>query len=216
MKIRIGKYTTYIGPYQVVEWFKPIFGDDRIEKFTDSKFFEKWSDKSMPFFNWIESKKKRKIKIQIDKFDTWGMDHTLAMIILPMLKQLKETKHGSPMVDDADVPSNLGIRSADAPSHEDWETDDNVHKRWDWVMDELIWTFTQLNDEDNDSQFHTGEHDISFKEIDSADEDGEPLYEMVPGPNDTHVYDRDAHMKHQERISNGLQLFGKYYQGLWT
>src|SRR6056300_1710880 len=38
---------------------------------------------------WIESKRDRKIKIRIDKYDTWAMDHTLALIALPMLKQLK-------------------------------------------------------------------------------------------------------------------------------
>ena len=46
----------------------------------------------------------RTINVRIDDFDTWSMDHTLAPIILPMLIQLKETKHGSPKVDDADVP----------------------------------------------------------------------------------------------------------------
>ena len=39
---------------------------------------------------------RRKIKIQIDKWDTYSMDHTLAMIIYPMLLQLKATKHGVP------------------------------------------------------------------------------------------------------------------------
>lgn len=38
----------------------------------------------------------RRIDIQIDKYDTWNMYHTLALIIYPMLIQLKETKHGVP------------------------------------------------------------------------------------------------------------------------
>ena len=38
----------------------------------------------------------RHVKIQIEKFDTWNLDHTLAMIILPALIQLKYTKHGIP------------------------------------------------------------------------------------------------------------------------
>ena len=45
--------------------------------------------------------------IKLDRWDTWSMDHTLADIILPMLKQLRDTKHGSPMVDDEDVPEHL-------------------------------------------------------------------------------------------------------------
>ena len=45
--------------------------------------------------------------IVIHPYDTWSMDHTLALIIVPMLKQLKETKHGAPNVDASDVPMYL-------------------------------------------------------------------------------------------------------------
>ena len=38
--------------------------------------------------------------VKIDYWDTWSMDHTLSYIIVPMLKQLKATKHGAPYVDD--------------------------------------------------------------------------------------------------------------------
>ena len=47
------------------------------------------------------------VEVHIDRWDTWSMDYTLAHIVLPMLRQLKETKHGSPEVDDADVPEEL-------------------------------------------------------------------------------------------------------------
>ena len=40
--------------------------------------------------------KSRKVKIKIDRHDTYSMDHTLALIILPMLVQLRNTKHGIP------------------------------------------------------------------------------------------------------------------------
>jgi dCMP deaminase len=39
-------------------------------------------------------KENRKEQIHIHDYDTWNMDDTLAMIIVPMLKQLKATKHG--------------------------------------------------------------------------------------------------------------------------
>lgn len=76
----------------------------------------------------------RKINIQIDHYDTWNMDHTLALIIVPMLKQLKETKHGSPNTDLEDVPENL--------------RDSDVHVRWDWIMNEMIWAFEQIISEE--------------------------------------------------------------------
>lgn len=217
MKVKLGKFKSWIGPYQVVDWFKPIFGEERIDKFTDGAFFEKWSEKVSPFFQWIESKRHRNIKIQIDKYDTWNMDHTLALIILPMLIQLKATKHGAPSVDDKDVPKDL--RKKAAPAVEKYETDDLWFKRWDWVMDEMIWAFTQLNDENNDDQFHTGEHDILWNPIDENDntvaKEDAKYFEMLSGPNDTHVFDKKGHAKHHKRIQNGLCLFGKYYSGLW-
>jgi hypothetical protein len=57
-----------------------------------------------------------------------------------MLKQLKETKHGAPFVDDEDVPEELKSTSA-PPKKDDWDVDDNHFKRWDYVMDEMIYAF---------------------------------------------------------------------------
>lgn len=74
---------------------------------------------------------KQKIKVHIDPWDTWSMDHTLAEIVLPMLYQLAKTKHGSPLVDEEDVPWEL-----QGDHHEDL-----IHERWDWVMAEMIFAF---------------------------------------------------------------------------
>ena len=38
----------------------------------------------------------QKVSVHIDKWDTWNMDTTLSHIVVPMLKQLKATKHGHP------------------------------------------------------------------------------------------------------------------------
>ena len=49
-------------------------------------------------------KNEQNVSVRIDHWDTWSMDDTLAYIVLPMLKQLKETKHGGPHVNNKDVP----------------------------------------------------------------------------------------------------------------
>jgi hypothetical protein len=162
--------------------------------------------------------------VKIDKWDTWSMDSTLSPIILPMLKQLKQTKHGSPYVEDADVPARLRSKPLPIPPsnlnknpdvHKISE-DPKLHRRWDWVLDEMIWTFEQLCDEDNDSQFHTGEHDIEWVPSKVLDAKGKPLtYHMAKGPNDTSKFDKKGYTKHHERIDNGLKLFGKYFRALW-
>lgn len=86
------------------------------------------------------SNREQKIKVQIDPWDTWSMDHTLAHIIVPMLKQLKEKSHGAPHVDDEDVPEHL-TKAAAPPPKDEWDVDENHFKRWDWVMDEMIFAF---------------------------------------------------------------------------
>jgi len=92
----------------------------------------------------FESGKERKIEIKIDPWDTWNMDHTLSLIIHPMLIQLKETKHGTPFVDDEDVPED--IRSTAAPEKiNEWDIDDNFDARWTWVLDEMISTFGEIS-----------------------------------------------------------------------
>ena len=137
-------------------------------------------------------RKNRKVEIRIDPYDTWSMDHTLGLIIVPMLKQLKETKHGSPFVADVDVPEEL--RSTSAPIQEsEWDagmTDENHHKRWEWVMDEMIWAFEQTIDENSDNQFF--------------DQSVEPF-----------SFDIESYRAHAQRVDNGILLFGKYYQSLW-
>ena len=152
--------------------------------------------------------------VKIDRYDTWSMDHTLAHIILPMLKQLKRDKHGSPCVDDEDVPEEL--RSTAAPAKEsEWHTDENWFKRWDWIMDEMIFAFECKLDDSWEDAFREGE--IDWKTVPCAwDENGKTtLYKSEDGPNHTYKCDYDGMKVVNDRIQNGFRLFGKYYQGLW-
>ena len=156
--------------------------------------------------------------IKIDRWDSWSMDHTLSPIILPMLKQLQATKHGSPLVDDEDVPDHLKSTVA-PPKENEWDTDDNHHKRWDWVMDEMIFAFEHKVNRDWEDEFREGDIDLLWIPI---DKDGNEVpkgehthYRMDHGPNDTYKCDYDGMKKVEDRIQNGFRLFGKYYQALW-
>lgn len=156
---------------------------------------EEEETKLYKFLLWIDKKRKRTSYIKIDKYDTWSMDHTLALIILPMLKQLKDTKHGSPLVDMEDVPDYMRTTSTedyDAQLTFDFYHQDekkykyDIHDRWDWALSEMIWAFEQLTDDESEQKFYkNGEWDMaSYEEFNS-------------------------------RKKRGLTLFGKYYQGLW-
>lgn len=186
------------------------------------EWVEKASDYLTPVsqaIQWVWDRVHPEIKIiRIDYWDTWSMDHTLSPIILPMLKQLKEKKHGSPFVDDEDVPEHL--RSTAAPAKEnDWDTDANHFLRWDWAMSEMIFAFECKVDDSWEDQFRSGEHDMLWIPVD-ADGNEVPkgehrFYQMGKGPKDTYHCDYDAMKIVETRIQNGLRLFGKYFSALW-
>ena len=238
MKVKIGKYTSWFGPYQLAEtlcfWAKDVedeygmkskpdwvhnFGEwlahGSVEPEPEVGEIRSW-DSDRPttwlykFLMWIESKKKRTIKVHIDRWDTWSMDHTLAPIILPMLVQLKATKHGAPNVDNADVPKELRMSKKDMTQFaEDGSTDNKFFKRWDWVMDEMIFAFDSKVNDGWEEQFESGTSDTQWKRLENGNS------EMIRGPNDTKEYDWEGRKKYEARIQNGFRLFGKYYQNLW-
>jgi hypothetical protein len=203
-----------IGPHH--HWFQPALwfkrwtlwrygaGDKKWKDHTDNDIVTKYEEvmdqlRSLTLYKWlqrieqwVDSRYKRRIKIKIHNYDVWGADHTLSMIILPVLKLLKEKKPGAPHVDDDDVPEEL--RSTAVPPVDEYGTDDNHFKRWDWVMDEMIWTFEQISADDADNQFF-----------------------QYPDPDnlDNCVFDKDGYLEYQNRIDRGTRLFGKYFRGLW-
>ena len=215
MKVYLSKYRYHwISPYAILEkvffWREIDYDEPIIDRLNN--ILQPFCTGILKVLDFVHPKIDY---VKIDKWDTWNMDSSLSQIILPMLKQLQATKHGAPHVDDEDVPEGLGLRSTEAPVKEnEWDTDGNWHKRWDWVLEEMIWTFTQLTS-DWESQFHTGEIDrVSNPCV--WDENGKPtMYSWDKGPNDTSEFDSEGYKKHNERVNKGLILFGKYYRGLW-
>ena len=207
MKVKIGNYKSYFGPYQIAE--KILFwtheDDDRVYKLAKWLNTNKNGDDSRlaKLCEWIFSKRKREVKIHLDPYDTFNMDATLSLIILPMLKQLKKNQHGSPNVDPKDVPKHL--RPKKKPSHKNGYVDDTHHERWEWVLDEMIWAFEQNQpDCEWEYQYYSGVNDWQFV-------DGH----MVKGPNHTHEVDMKGLKAHEARMQNGMILFGKYFRSLW-
>ena len=232
MKIYTSKYRNHwISPYTMLDYvffwtdWSKCARDNSIRSLEEeSKYVERpewcerWSDYLTPIsltIQWVLDRIHPEIKyVKIDYWDTWSMDHTLSPIILPMLKQLKEKKHGAPFVDDEDVPEELKSTSAPVKENE-WDTDGNHFARWDWVMDEMIFAFECKLDDSWEDAFRSGEHDTIWTPT-SFDENGKPkLYRMDDGPNNTYKCDYEGMMVVQKRIDNGFRLFGTYFQGLW-
>lgn len=236
MKVKIGPHADWFGPYQLAEllcfWVKEEEGEYSIKSKPHWVHqFGEWlahgSVEPEPrvgditswnhdrpdtvlskFLSWIHSRQQRTIKVEIDPWDTWNMDHTLALIVLPMLRQLKEKQHGAGSVDDKDVPKELRSTSAE-PKENEWDTDSNHFARWEWVMDEMIFAFNSKVDDSWENQFQSGEHDIQWKKLENGHS------QMIKGPKDTFDIDMKGRLAYEKRISNGFTLFGKYYQNLW-
>lgn len=150
--------------------------------------------------NYCLDKRTQSVTVKIHPYDTWSMDHTLAHIIVPMLKQLKATKHGAPNVDKDDVPEALWPTAAEEQLYNTTgQTDSHFFARWDWVMDEMIWAWEQKLIDWEEQYYGTW--------ID--DETVEPFGGYFKDPDD------DGRRRHQERMTRGFLLFGKYTECLW-
>lgn len=219
MKIYISNYRDHwISPYKIIEhiffwtdWSKCGRNKGIVEDkdFVDHPaWVDKWADRIEPIstairvvLDFIHPPIKY---VKIDRWDTWSMDHTLAHIILPMLKQLDKEKHGAPFTDDDDVPEYLRSHMAQ-PKENEWDTDSLHFMRWDWILAEMIWAFEQELKDDDEAQFF--DHSECGDEKFPWDKDGQYVSKVK--------VDREGLEAHQKRKANGFRLFGKYYQNLW-
>jgi hypothetical protein len=233
MKIYTNKYRSHwLSPYTILEsvcfWEKDKDVFYNFENKPDHTY-EKWIERLNPicvalqkFLDFVHPKIDY---VKIDYWDTWNMDGTLAPIILPMLKQLRDTKHGSPYVDLEDVPENLR-----GTGHNEWDSQltfdfygkeekdvnyEAMHDRWTWVLNEMIFAFERLVDDSWEDNFRSGK--IDWVSVPCAwDENGKAtMFRQEDGPNHTYQCDYDAIAIVNKRMDNGFRLFGKYYRGLW-
>jgi hypothetical protein len=209
MKVYINKpKNNWISPYTIIEkamfWRKIDYNEPIVEFWNGilSPFCSVLFD-IRQFFN-------RDIRyVKIDTWDAWSLEHTLSPIILPILKELKRIKHGAPHIDDEDVPPKLRANrdtrykgTADPDLHKiSDEVDKKFFKRFDYILDEMIWTFEQLSMDDHESKFYDHSKSKKIKDINKSVR--------------ALKIDRIGLRKHNERINNGLRLFGKYYRCLW-
>ena len=208
MKVWISKYRNHwVSPYTILKnvcfWEKD---EDRIYNLKEeaNNPYKPWVNLLDPVCQGIQRLldfvHPRWTYIKIDRWDTWSMDHTLAEIVLPMLRQLQATKQGAPHTDDEDVPEYLRSHMAQPKEHE-WDTDSLHFMRWDWILAEMIWAFEQKVQDDAEGQFfdHTPSNGL------------DPWDPEYVGP----AWDKENYIKWHDRKSNGFRLFGKYYENLW-
>ena len=207
MRVYIGPYKDFIGVYQIADWLENLCILER-----DRDAIAEWLSNTWvnDFCLWVERRRKRTVYIKTDRYDCWNADTTMAMMILPIFKDLKRQKHGAGFIADEDVPEELRSTNAE-PKENDWDTDSNWFKRFDWVLDEVIWALEQTQPGyDWEDQYWITHPELDLDEY--PEDEGKtavPVRWKVPGE-----CDWEGRKAHGDRIANGFRLMGTYW-GCW-
>ena len=220
MKVYIGKYyknwfhsnihQSYMTKKHGNEW------EENTNKFED--FLEKVESTIQSIYNATINKVVghhwgHKVRVRVDDYDAWNADNTLAHIILPVLIKVRDSKYGTPLVDDEDVPENIRSTAATKQKEHEWDTDEFLEARWQYAIGEMIYAFECAINDEWDDQFYSGETDYTRVPEEIG---GETYYALKEGPNHTFKVDSDGMNAAWIRRNNALRLFGKYYHSLWT
>ena len=137
----------------------------------------------------------RKLDVKLDSYDSWCVPWTISHIMTPLLKQLKETKHGYGAIKKEDVPEEFHSTYSDGFSEE----------AYNWVLDELIWMFSVTS-----TDFEDEPHFVIGKEWDGEQDLNEHFSKLAVDEIKKSEYDA-----YHQRVDNAWRLFGKYSRTLW-
>jgi len=136
MKVHIGPYIKYWNFYSLVERVasavtKGNINDDKLYDFTSN--VEDKFPIITKFFEWVDSKRTRKVEIRIDNYDTWNADHTAALILVPLLTEFRKNLHSYPTnIDESDLPEFMLY-------HDKLD-------QWRYILDRMIEAFRMRSD----------------------------------------------------------------------
>lgn len=205
MRVKIGDYTTWFGPYHLAEAI--CFWAPKAKDEFEREDFPEWVDKfgdwiaKTPianFLQWIYDVKERKIKVKVDEWDLYSADHTLALVILPVLKEYRKSKRYG-------IPMNLDISYIPL----DDEGEEKMMQDWNNILDKMIWSFEQIiNSEANLDDFW-----IEKPDFDNCEKCSDFIDKINSGSGGR--YDYEARKAYDDKIQEGLDLFGKHFRSLW-
>lgn len=150
MRIKIRKPTSYFGCYhlanlllswavkeetvdKVAEWLEHGCVLPPLDTNNMHEIREQPRTRLARFFDWVHNKRNNRNTIKIEPWDTWSLDVTLAHIIVPALKQLRDRSYSFALVDDEDVPEEIRSNLTEEEKSQGVTTD-NCEKKWNWVL----------------------------------------------------------------------------------
>lgn len=85
----------------------------------------------------------RTIRVKVDDYDLFSLDHTLSLVILPCLEKYKEhLEQGYFFVDEKDLPKELRTGKTR------YENPDSEVIKCKWIIDEMIYAFRTVSIDD--------------------------------------------------------------------
>jgi hypothetical protein len=222
MKINFGPYPKWFGPYQLADLLKYVGVSESARDIIAEKYIP------MAPFAWLHNLLgDRKEKVVIHHYDAWSADHTLAKIIAPLLRMVKQDKQGIPGEFLGEEYNQL------VSSKEFWDEKGSgpLHdradilfkegiKKWDETLDHMIWAFEEYDNEDWDEPYWTGEYG-KFESVSTGETMWNPLTKkdeetfQLKSTGDR-TCDWEGRQKHWDRMQEGINLFAKHYSSLWT
>lgn len=154
-------------------------------------------------------KENRKVEVVIDDYDTWSLDSTLAKVIYPALVAFKEQRKKMPGV-AFDFFSEEAQK--DKTGNYTDEAFEEAEKNFTKIIDKMIWSFREIaEDNPGESQFFlkNGKKWKTKKLKKGNKHIGSELVETGM------TLDKEGYTEYHNRIKEGVELFGKYYQTLW-
>lgn len=175
-----------------------------------------------PFYKNPDKPKYCRVNVEVDDYDAWNADHTLALIILPILLELKENKMGIPgQFSDVGGESYADQRSFDFYEDSYDEALAASERQWSDILDKMIWSFQQIALDEYEQKYHHGEAKYDFVKSDKQYPNPisgqmENTYQMIDRNPTEHWFDHVGLALHEERIQEGLDLFAKHFRSLWN
>tara|TARA_Y100000593_G_scaffold42861_1_gene82056 strand:- start:26128 stop:26760 length:633 start_codon:yes stop_codon:yes gene_type:complete len=152
----------------------------------------------------------QKLRSGYSHYDAWDFKSQHAKWCVPRLKHLRDNHVGYPvcMEDENDKGEWSDTQSVfPADSEEGRDHFDKYGKRWETLLDKMIWSFEHLDDlvepiypDDYDKRQNKITYDdgcVAYEALDKRKPDYTPIEE------------------HRKKVQEGLDLFAKYYENLW-
>jgi hypothetical protein len=135
-------------------------------------------------------------------------------VIFPILCQFRNEKSGIPSLFLAEFnPVWTPQQSFDFYQEDDARSEQEA--LWNECVDKMVWAFFQIGYVDWETQYHHGKIKYDNEPVENPDGTIKH-YRVINNNPESHWFDSVGHDIHQERINEGLSLFAKYFESLWT